>query len=196
MKINEIFYSLQGEGYWTGTPSVFVRFSGCNLKCAFCDTDFAVHTEMSEEDIIKEVCRHPASHVVITGGEPLLQLSPSLVARLHHEGKYVQIETNGTRASSAAALADWVTCSPKSDYFKTATISLRHADELKVVVTEDSSPEQYSAFARNCKAAYLQPCDTGDKERNALIIEKVVEFIKQNPTWRLSLQIHKTLGLR
>ena len=70
MKVNEIFYSLQGEGRYTGTPAVFVRFSGCNLACDFCDTTHQSGTEMSEDEIIENICRFPAGHVVLTGGEP------------------------------------------------------------------------------------------------------------------------------
>lgn len=78
MRVNEIFYSLQGEGFHAGTPAVFVRFSGCNLKCSFCDTLHDRFKDMSEEDIMQEVAKYPASHVVITGGEPVLQLTASL----------------------------------------------------------------------------------------------------------------------
>ena len=96
MLINEIFYSLQGEGRYTGTPAVFVRFSGCNMQCAFCDTQHERHSVMTEEDIVSEVCTYPAHHVVLTGGEPLLQLTSTLVDSLHRHGMTVQIETNGT----------------------------------------------------------------------------------------------------
>ena len=109
MRVNEIFYSLQGEGYFTGTPAVFVRFSGCNLSCSFCDTEHTSFTEMSEEDIVQEVCAYPAAHVVITGGEPTMQLTASLVDRLHAVGKYVQIETNGTYRLPRSCRVDWIT---------------------------------------------------------------------------------------
>ena len=82
MKINEIFYSIRGEGYHTGTPAVFVRFSGCNLRCPFCDTDFHDYKEMTEDEIVAEVCKYPATLCVITGGEPSLQLTETLVHKL------------------------------------------------------------------------------------------------------------------
>ena len=81
MKINEIFYSLQGEGHYTGTPAVFIRFAGCNLKCSFCDTDFTSFTEMIEDDIVREIGQYPTNHIVITGGEPTLQITASLVSK-------------------------------------------------------------------------------------------------------------------
>ena len=95
-KINEIFYSLQGEGYHTGIPAIFVRFSGCNMKCSFCDTLHEDGIMMSDEEIISEVVKYPASMVVLTGGEPGLWIDESLVDALHNEGKYVCVETNGT----------------------------------------------------------------------------------------------------
>ena len=96
MRVNEIFYSLQGEGFFTGTPSIFIRFSGCNLKCPFCDTDHSPHTEMSPQEIAKASSAYPATHVVLTGGEPSLQVTEELIELLHAEGKFVAIETNGT----------------------------------------------------------------------------------------------------
>ena len=96
-KINEIFYSLQGEGYHTGTPAVFIRFSGCNLKCLFCDTQHEDGILMSDEDIVTEVSRYPAATVILTGGEPSLWIDREFVDCLHQAGKYVCIETNGTR---------------------------------------------------------------------------------------------------
>ena len=110
-KINEIFYSLQGEGFHTGTPAVFVRFSGCNLKCSFCDTQHESGVMMSDDDIVAEVSRYPSTMVILTGGEPSLWIDEAFVDRLHEAGKYVCIETNGTRPLPANI--DWVTCSPK-----------------------------------------------------------------------------------
>ena len=110
-KINEIFYSLQGEGYHTGTPAVFIRFSGCNLKCLFCDTQHEDGILMSDEDIVTEVSRYPAATVILTGGEPSLWIDREFVDCLHQAGKYVCIETNGTRPLPDNI--DWVTCSPK-----------------------------------------------------------------------------------
>ena len=110
-KINEIFYSLQGEGYHTGTPAVFIRFSGCNLKCSFCDTQHEAGTLMTDDEIIAEVSKYPAVTVILTGGEPSLWIDDALIDRLHKAGKYVCIETNGTRPLPESI--DWVTCSPK-----------------------------------------------------------------------------------
>ena len=103
-RINEIFYSLQGEGYFTGTPAVFLRMSGCNLKCGFCDTRHDEHTLMSPAQIVEAIGQYPTRHIIITGGEPSL-----------HEG------------------IDWVTCSPKPGPTGEISVSLRHIDELKVV---------------------------------------------------------------
>ena len=87
MRVNEIFHSLQGEGFNTGTPAVFIRFSGCNLQCTFCDTQHQDGKEMTEGDIIEEVSRYKANLVVVTGGEPALQLTESLVGVVHLRGR-------------------------------------------------------------------------------------------------------------
>ena len=92
-KINEIFYSLQGEGYHTGTPAVFIRFSGCNLKCPFCDTQHEDGILMSDEDIVTEVSRYPAATVILTGGEPSLWIDREFVDCLHQAGKYALKQT-------------------------------------------------------------------------------------------------------
>src|SRR5699024_6322741 len=126
-RINEIFYSLQGEGYHTGIPAVFVRFSGCNLRCPFCDTQHEEGTLMSDEDIAMEVAKYSTQVVILTGGEPGLWIDEKLVDALHHEGKYVCIETNGT--CLLPENIDWVTCSPKEG----AKINLDRIDEVKVV---------------------------------------------------------------
>ena len=95
-KINEIFYSLQGEGYHTGTPALFIRFSGCNLKCPFCDTQHEEGRWMDDEEIWAEAAACPARTVILTGGEPSLWIDDALIDGLHRLGKYVCIETNGT----------------------------------------------------------------------------------------------------
>ena len=113
LKINEIFYSIQGEGHYTGTPAVFVRFAGCNLNCWFCDTEFHSFTEMSEDEIVAEASQYPSRYMVITGGEPTLQLTASLTSKLHAIGFYIMLETNGTQPLPEGCIVDWITCSPK-----------------------------------------------------------------------------------
>ena len=130
-KINEIFYSLQGEGFYTGTPSVFVRFSGCNLSCPFCDTDHNQGVMMTADEIAAAVNAFPASHVVLTGGEPSLFVDDELTAALH--GHFIAMETNGTHP--VAAGVDWITMSPKSDFVDGAEPVLTECDELKLVYT-------------------------------------------------------------
>lgn len=194
MKINEIFYSLQGEGFFTGTPAVFVRLSGCNLRCPFCDTDHFDGRGMSVGEIVEVAAGFPARHVVITGGEPSLQLTDELVDGLHRAGFFVQVETNGTGALPAGV--DWVTCSPKG-----APLALREADELKVVfqgLDAEGRPAGTAFAALEGFAArhrFLQPCDTGDPSRNAAILASCVAYIKSNPRWRLSLQTHKLIHI-
>ncbi|MEG1839626.1 MAG: 7-carboxy-7-deazaguanine synthase QueE, partial [Bacteroidaceae bacterium] len=126
-KINEIFYSLQGEGYHTGTPAIFIRFSGCNLQCSFCDTAHEEGKLMLDEEIIAEVQKYPAQMVIITGGEPALWIDEAFVHLLHQISKYVCVETNGTK--TLPQNIDWVTCSPKS----IDVPMLKHIDEIKVV---------------------------------------------------------------
>ena len=192
-RINEIFYSLQGEGHWAGTPAVFVRFSGCNLRCHFCDTDFGDSTEMSAEAIVEAVldaggdCRT----VIITGGEPALQLDENLLLALHSHHFYVCIETNGTRPLPDSI--DWITCSPKAAFCPNATPVLTRCNEVKVVFDGTGEPCDCGIDA---DYYYLQPCDTGDAARNALITQQCVDYCKCHPRWRLSLQQHKLLNIR
>ena len=177
-KINEIFYSLQGEGFHTGIPAVFVRFSGCNLSCAFCDTAHEEGVMMSDEQIAEAVASYPARMVVLTGGEPSLWIDESLLSLLRQAGKYICIETNGTRALPAGI--DWITLSPK-----TPTVALDHADELKIVFTGEAV-EPWLAF--DATHRYLQPCSC----RNTA---EVVQYILNHPVWSLSLQTHKYIDI-
>lgn len=187
-RVNEIFYSLQGEGANTGTPAVFVRFSGCNLSCFFCDTDFSFYTEMSVEDIIAAVSAFPAELVVLTGGEPALQVDKKLVDALHAVNKCVAIETNGTRPLPDGI--DHVTISPK----ETGKIVLLKADEVKVVFI-GQDVEKYRNWI-SAPLYFLQPCS---EEKNGVLTdnrEEVIRYILDHPQWRLSLQTHKILNIR
>ncbi|MBP5526868.1 MAG: radical SAM protein [Bacteroidales bacterium] len=193
MRVNEIFYSLQGEGFHSGTPAVFVRLSGCNLRCPFCDTRHDDGTVMSEAAIVAAVAQYPARLVVVTGGEPALQLTATLVDALHAAGKQVAVETNGTRPLPDGV--DWVTLSPKDAWLgPQAAPVLDRADELKLLFDGVHQPSLYPAVA--VAHRYLQPCDSGDPVRNADITAQAIEYVKKDPRWKLSLQIHKILNIR
>ena len=131
-KVNEIFYSLQGEGRWSGRPAVFVRMSGCNLKCPFCDTDFKGYKEMSAEDILAACLEKGGDcrFIVLTGGEPTLQVDAELIHLLHQQGYYLSMETNGTHVVPEGI--DWITCSPKLDFTEGGELALKKVDELKL----------------------------------------------------------------
>lgn len=189
MRINEIFYSVQGEGRYTGTPAVFVRFAGCNLRCSFCDTEFESFTEMSEDEIISAVLRYPATHVILTGGEPTLQLTSSLLLKLNAEGRLVHIETNGSHPLPEGPI-HWVTCSPKS-----AALSIQRIDELKVVY-QGQDVAHHLRVTPHPQVFSLQPCDTGDPERNRQILDQTIHYILEHPQWNLSLQTHKILNVK
>lgn len=192
MRINEIFYSIQGEGFHTGTPAVFVRFSGCNLRCAFCDTDHQPCEECTEEDVCAEIAKYPARMVVVTGGEPALQLTASLVEKIHAMGKIVAVETNATKPLPEGV--DWVTASPKQVFVgRAGTPVLHHAHEVKVIFDDTHAVSDAGILAEHY---FVQPCDTGDAERNQVIADHCVQFVKDNPKWRLSLQTHKILHIR
>jgi organic radical activating enzyme len=190
-KINEIFYSVQGEGYWAGTPAVFVRFSGCNLRCPFCDTKHEGGRWMVEQDIIAEVKKYPASLVVLTGGEPTLFVTKELVDELHCIDKYVAIETNGTHL--APDNVDWVTVSPKDEFCKNAELVPQKINELKVVYT---GQDLFRYDGVKAEYYYLQPCDTGNAEKNKEYINKTVARCLQDGKWRVSLQTQKILEVR
>lgn len=194
MKVNEIFTSLQGEGYNTGTAACFIRLSGCNLHCPFCDTQHTEGVEMSEQAIADEVARCAVPLVVVTGGEPAMQLTSSLVDALHRQGKQVAVETNGTLPLPSHV--DWITLSPKDLFLgPAARVVLRKVDELKVVFDGIHEPPFYDDIEIT-HGRFLQPCDTGNPDRNKSIVRQTVDYILQHPQWRLSLQTHKILQIR
>jgi organic radical activating enzyme len=191
-KINEIFYSLQGEGFHAGTPSIFVRFSGCNLTCPFCDTLHENGIFLTENEIIKQLNKYPAKHVVLTGGEPSLFVTSSLIESIHQAGKYIAIETNGTHLLPEAI--DWVTLSPKNHLGEAnAAIVLKNCDELKVVYTGQSL-DSYSSI--KAEHYYLQPCDSNHSIENKKNTKQVIRLCLENPQWKLSVQLHKLLNIQ
>ena len=193
-KINEIFHSLQGEGYYTGTPAVFVRFSGCNLRCAFCDTQHQEGRMMTLKEIVEEVEKYPnAPLVVLTGGEPSLFIDQDFVEALKITGKRVAIETNGTRLLPSNL--DWVTLSPKTGFAggEEEPCVLKKCDELKVVYLGQDL-KQYDDIKADHK--FLQPCFLKDEIQRQANMKACVEAVMNNPGWRLSLQIHRALGIR
>jgi len=194
-KINEIFYSLQGEGYHTGVAAVFIRFSGCNLRCSFCDTSHQDGTMMSLPQLVQEASRYPqAPLLVLTGGEPALWIDEQMVQTIKSmTGKRIAIETNGTRPLPHGI--DWVTLSPKCgmDGGDLSPLKLHHCDELKVVYCgQDLS--QYDDIQATYR--YLQPCWTADTEQCQRNMDATVQAVLSHPTWRLSLQTHRVLGIR
>ncbi|WP_303036094.1 7-carboxy-7-deazaguanine synthase QueE [Duncaniella muris] len=190
-RINEIFYSLQGEGYFTGTPAVFLRMSGCNLKCGFCDTRHEEHTLMSPAQIVEAIGQYPTRHIIITGGEPSLQLDQMLVDLLHDEGWFIQIETNGTNPLPEGI--DWVTCSPKQGPGGEIAVRLRNIDELKVVY----EGQDVESIANSLPAMhyFLQPCSSPRYDGGSNTAA-TVSYILAHPHWRLSLQTHKLIDIQ
>ncbi|MEE3483241.1 MAG: radical SAM protein [Bacteroidales bacterium] len=179
-RINEIFMSLQGEGYHTGISSVFVRFSGCNLKCPFCDTKHEEYNEMTDDEIINAIKQYSSPWVILTGGEPSLQVTESLVDKIHKIGKKVAIETNGTNVLPTNI--DWVTLSPKTN-----ALALDQANEVKVVFQENKDMEHWHKTIK-ADHYFLQPCSCQNTQQT-------IQYILEHPHWRLSLQTHKYIGI-
>ncbi|MBP3773949.1 MAG: radical SAM protein [Bacteroidaceae bacterium] len=189
--VNEIFYSIQGEGYHAGRPAVFVRFSGCNLKCPYCDTQHASHQNMTAEEILEQVNGYPARFVVLTGGEPSLCVDDALVGLLHSQDKYIAAETNGTHALPDAI--DWVTLSPKTEVYPHVPVVQPRANEVKVVYTNPSGVEGHLNIPAD--HYFLQPCDTGNARRNQELVQSCIQYCKAHPQWRISLQLHKIMNI-
>ena len=191
-KVNEIFYSLQAEGKNAGTPAVFVRFAGCNLQCPFCDTNHEPFVEMTKDEIearVKELDPSGEALVVITGGEPTLQLTEK---EPMFENRSTSMETNGI--IKAPRWVKWVTISPKT---KLSQAKLANASELKFLygwfedkyLVETIEP---LATLYGIKL-YIQP--TADKD-GKFDIHPAAEFAKAHPVWRLSLQWHKLFNIQ
>ncbi len=203
--VKEIFLTLQGEGMQAGRRAVFLRLSGCNLwngreqdrataDCTFCDTDFVGMNgenggRYGPDALAEKVAAlwdggtHPL--VVITGGEPMLQLDTALIDALHARGFEIAMETNGTLP--AATGIDWICVSPKAG----TELAQRSGDELKLVWPQDGIDTD--ALAKlDFRHFLIQPMDGADRET---ALAASIAFVMANPRWRLSLQTHKLLGL-
>jgi 7-carboxy-7-deazaguanine synthase (Cx14CxxC type) len=207
-KVKEIYYTLQGEGYHTGRPAVFCRFTGCNLWsgreedrekaiCQFCDTDFwgtdgilggrYTATELTQQiiDLWPENFRNKSIFLVCTGGEPMLQLDEELIIAFHKKGIEVAIETNGT--IEVPASVDWICMSPKAN----TDIVQKSGNEIKIVQPQHGvDPKDFEDFDYN--HFYIQPLDDEAQEDH---IQEAIKFCLDHPKWKLSLQTHKVLNI-
>jgi 7-carboxy-7-deazaguanine synthase len=193
--IVEIFNSVQGEGYHTGTPSIFIRFGGCNLQCSWCDTDFSKWDRMTISEIIAILDQWPTRRIIYTGGEPAMQKLRPLSDELHSKNYNIAIETNGT-IELEEGLVDWICVSPKDMLYPEFSIKQRKGDELKVVYTgQDLS--MYDSLKTGFKNLFLQPCydESKDPGLNGKTFHGTFEMVMQNPGWNLSLQTHKWMGI-
>ncbi len=195
LPVMETFYTVQGEGVYTGAPAYFVRLGGCDVGCVWCDVkdswDASKHPKISTTQIVKEVKKSGARICVVTGGEPAMYDLSLLTSLLQENNIRTHIETSG--AYPLTGNWDWVTFSPKK--FKEPVQSIYAlADELKVVVFHKSDIEWAVKHAKqlneNCKL-YLQP----EWEKREVIQPLILDFIRTNPDWRISIQTHKYLGV-
>jgi 7-carboxy-7-deazaguanine synthase (Cx14CxxC type) len=212
--VKEVFYSLQGEGFHSGRPAIFCRLSNCNLwtgretdranaVCQFCDTDF-IGTDGQNGGRFSNaeaLCQHlltfwpqktqsksPPPFVVLTGGEPLLQVDNALIQQLHQHQFEIAIETNGTKLPPKNI--DWICMSPKAN----APILLESGNELKLVYPQpDLQPEHVAHL--DYQFFYLQPMDHSDPTIQKQNIKQAIAYCLQHPKWQLSLQTHKLLGI-
>jgi 7-carboxy-7-deazaguanine synthase len=189
VQVAEIFYSVQGEGAWTGTPAIFVRLAGCNLSCGFCDTDYSLKRLMSVDDVLEEieVAGGTCPMIVLTGGEPLAQEeAPTLIEALRAGGRRVHIESNGT---TYVPLPDdvWLCVSPKE---RVDERMAARANEAKLIV-DGRVPTEHFALFEHLQTIELQP--EGNKPQNVAI---ALSYAQLHPSrFRLSLQTHKFIGV-
>ena len=191
LNVNEIFYSLQGEGGRTGQASIFIRLAKCNLACSFCDTDFERGVKMTLEEVLNEIESWPCKWIVWTGGEPTLQLTDEVVEFFKERGYSQAIETNGTRRVPKGI--DYITCSPKQHFEKVKEL-IPIVDELRFPI-EKGDPLPDITILPKSERYLLSPIFDNQK----MIPENVdycISLVRQNPEWALSLQTHKLIGIR
>ena len=191
----EEFYTIQGEGYHTGKAAYFIRIGGCDVGCSWCDTKFswnpALHPVVPAEQILEQVIVHPAAAVVVTGGEPLMVNLDYLTGLLKQQGIETFLETSG--AYPLSGQWDWICLSPKKNAPPMEEL-YNHADELKVIIALEEdlnwAVENGHRVHVDCKL-YLQP----EWSRRDTILPVIIEFVKRNPRWMISLQSHKYMRI-
>lgn len=191
--------TLQGEGAHAGRACVFLRFAACNLACTWCDTDFAAEgaRKLTADEIaahLEQLDAHGSRRVIVTGGEPSLQWDAALAARLRAAGFTIHMESNGTHA--LAAPVDWLTVSPKPQFHagRFALAPELSPSEVKVVVdatVDDAVLEGYERRYGDC-LYFAQPCMDAAYDRH---LARTIELVSRRPRWRLSLQLHKIIGV-
>jgi 7-carboxy-7-deazaguanine synthase len=195
LPVMESFYTLQGEGFHQGKAAYFIRLAGCDVGCVWCDVkeswDKGLYPEQGIEEIIKDAKKYTGRLVVITGGEPTLYNMDELTKNLHKEGFQTNIETSGS--SPLSGMWDWICLSPKK--FKPPLPDiLQKANELKIIVFNKSDfawAEKYAALVSPSCKLYLQP----EWTKAAIVTPSIIDYIKENPQWELSLQIHKYINV-
>ena len=194
LKVNEIFYSLQGEGANTGMPVIFIRLSGCNLKCSYCDTDHSSYTEMDIDEICNQLQKYSlCKKVIFTGGEPLLQLTPKQVDILQFLNYSVAVETNGTLPLYKGEVNfdfDYVSVSPKINAQAICQNFLNNeVNEFRYAISAGETPPEIQDLPI-ADAYFISPICDGDE----IIQENVnwcIQFCLSHPRWQLSVQSHK-----
>ena len=195
LPLMEEFYTIQGEGFNTGQAAYFIRLGGCDVGCHWCDVkeswDASLHPLTSIREIVEKASSFPAKAVVITGGEPLLYNLEPLCSMLHEQGIRIFLETSGAYPVSGSF--DWICVSPKK--FKSPRKDmLEIADELKVIVFNKQDfdwAEQHASFLKTNCLQYLQP----EWSKSTVLMPEIVEFVKMNPQWKISLQTHKYMHI-
>lgn len=191
----EHFYTLQGEGYHQGKAAYFIRLAGCDVGCVWCDVkdswDEKNHPRVEVDELIAQVKKTPSQIVVITGGEPLMHDLGELTKKLQEQGLKVNIETSGAHPLTGSW--DWICLSPKKFMAPLPEI-IPFADELKIVVFNKSDfdwAEKYASLVSSSCKLYLQP----EWDKKEEMIPLIIDYIKFNPKWELSLQIHKYINV-
>ncbi|GEO09265.1 7-carboxy-7-deazaguanine synthase QueE [Segetibacter aerophilus] len=195
LPVMEAFYTIQGEGFHQGRAAYFIRLGGCNVGCFWCDVkeswDADKHPKIAIDEIVETASKEPGRLAVITGGEPLMHNLDELTYRLQSEGFETNIETSGSFPLSGHW--NWICVSPKK--FRPPTDeALANANELKVIIYNKNDfawAEKHAAnVSAECKL-YLQP----EWERAPIMTPPIIDYIKENPRWELSLQIHKYINV-
>ncbi len=193
-KINEIFYSIQGEGLQFGIPTVFVRFAQCNLKCKMsnngfdCDTEFDSYREFSAQELIQEINKYKCEWICLTGGEPTLQVNQNLIDELKSVGKKISIQTNGT--IKLPNKIDWICVSPKTAEH---TLNQPFANEIKYIRRDGMGIPIPKTISENKLISIPFQADGSVSQKD---IDWCIRLVKENPEWRLCVQAHKFLSIR